>query len=287
MAVILESGIAIGALYALAALGMVLIYKTTGVVNFAQGTIAMMATFFMAQLLRLGHLPVVVALLVAMAFAAALGAVIEWGLVRRIQGAPILSSIILTLGLYYAFEGIAGILWGFTPQNFPAQIGGAVTVGRLSIPLQDIVAVLVLLVLTGALYAVFQYTMVGLAMRATFQRLSTARLMGIPAGRVFSSTWAVGSILGAIAGILIVPVTLLQPSMMDNVMLLAFAAAVFGGFNSIPGTIVGGILVGVVEAVVGGLWSSQIKDSVIFALIVLILYIKPTGLFGSEPVEKV
>lgn len=286
MTVILESGVAIGALYALAALGMVLIYKTTGVVNFAHGTIAMMATFFMTQLLR-GHAPVVVALVVTLAFAAALGAVIEWGLVRRLQGAPVLSSIILTLGLYYAFEGIAGILWGFTPQNFPAQIGGSLMIGHAAVPLQDVVAVLVLLVLTAALYAVFQYTMVGLAMRATFQRLSTARLMGIPAGRVFSSTWAVGSILGAIAGILIVPVTLLQPSMMDNVLLLAFAAAVVGGFNSIPGTIVGGILVGVVEALVGGLLSSQIKDSVIFALIVLILYIKPTGLFGSEPVEKV
>jgi len=281
------SGLATGSLYALAALGLVLIFKTSDVVNFAQGEMAMFGTFIMFTFLKAGGLPYWGAFVLALAFAFLMGTAIERTVLRPLAQAPLISVLIATLGLMQIINGVAGWIWGYQAKPFPAAVSGSpISLGSLIITLPDLVNLLVSLVVMAGFFLLFKFTKLGVAMRAVAENRVAARLMGIPTDRILSLTWGLGGILAATAGILIAPVTNLDINMMADMQIKAFTAAVLGGFTSLPGAVVGGLTLGVVENIVGQ-FVPQLKTPFAFALIVLVLVIKPTGLMGTVQRKKV
>ena len=282
------SGLAAGCLYALAALGLVLIYRTMDIVNFAHGEMAMVSTFMAHTfLVRLGfsYIP---AALCALIFAFIFGMAVERIFLRPIQGGPLISLMIMTLGLFMVLNGAAGWVWGFDPVSFPRAVQGRpIWIADLIITRDSILVLAVTIAMALALYLVLRFTMAGIAIRATSQNSRAARLMGVPVPKVYALTWGISAVLGAVAGILIAPTTFLSPSMMAEVQIKAFTAAVLGGFSSLPGAVVGGLLLGVLENLVAGYISTELKSTFAFALIVVVLFIRPSGLLGTPPKRKV
>lgn len=282
------SGLSAGCLYALAALGLVLIYRTMEIVNFAHGEMAMISTFVAYTLLVRVGLPYVLAMLVALAFAFIFGMAIERVFLRPIQEGPLVSMMIMTLGLFMVFNGAAGWVWGFDPVSFPYAVRGRpVFIGDIIVTRDSLLVLAVTVIMAGALYLALRFTMAGIAIRATSQNPRAARLMGVPVPKVYSLTWGMSAVLGAVAGILIAPTTFLSPSMMAEVQIKAFTAAVLGGFSSLPGAVVGGLLLGVLENLVAGYISTQLKSTFAFALIVVVLLIRPSGIMGTTERRKV
>ncbi|HAN87327.1 MAG TPA: branched-chain amino acid ABC transporter permease [Firmicutes bacterium] len=282
------SGLSAGCLYALAALGLVLIYRTMEIVNFAHGEMAMISTFVAYTLLVRVGLPYVIAMLVALAFAFIFGMAIERVFLRPIQEGPLVSMMIMTLGLFMVFNGAAGWIWGFDPVSFPYAVRGRpVFIGDIIVTRDSLLVLAVTVIMAGALYIALRFTMAGIAIRATSQNPRAARLMGVPVPKVYSLTWGMSAVLGAVAGILIAPTTFLSPSMMAEVQIKAFTAAVLGGFSSLPGAVVGGLLLGVLENLVAGYISTQLKSTFAFALIVVVLLIRPSGIMGTTERRKV
>ena len=289
MGQVLETGIAMGSLYSLMALGMVLIFRTTNVVNFAQGAMAMMATYIAFALLASWHWPVWAALAGSLVSALLLGALIDRVFMDHSNkpSAPI-ASLIITLGLYSVLEGLATIIWGANPAAFPWTLNGIfIRSSHFVISTNDAVTFAITLILVMGLFALLRWTRIGLAMRAMAQDAGTAQLMGISLAKISSSTWALGSALGAVSALFLVPITYLQPTMMDTALLLAFSAAVLGGFSNLPGTLLGGLIVGVLESMVGVYISNQLQNTVVFALIIIVLYLRPQGLLGRHNTKKV
>lgn len=282
------SGLSAGCLYALAALGLVLIYRTMEIVNFAHGEMAMISTFVAYTLLVRVGLPYVLAMLVALAFAFIFGMAIERVFLRPIQEGPLVSMMIMTLGLFMVFNGAAGWIWGFDPVSFPYAVRGRpVFIGDIIVTRDSLLVLAVTVIMAGALYIALRFTMAGIAIRATSQNPRAARLMGVPVPKVYSLTWGMSAVLGAVAGVLIAPTTFLSPSMMAEVQIKAFTAAVLGGFSSLPGAVVGGLLLGVLENLVAGYISTQLKSTFAFALIVVVLLIRPSGIMGTTERRKV
>ena len=282
------SGLAAGCLYALAALGLVLIYRTMDIVNFAHGEMAMVSTFMAHTfLVRLGF-SYILAAVCAIIFAFVFGMAVERIFLRPIQGGPLISLMIMTLGLFMVLNGAAGWVWGFDPVSFPRAVSGRpIWIGDLIITRDSILVLAVTIAMALALYVVLRFTMAGIAIRATSQNSRAARLMGVPVPKVYALTWGISAVLGAVAGILIAPTTFLSPSMMAEVQIKAFTAAVLGGFSSLPGAVVGGLLLGVLENLVAGYISTELKSTFAFALIVAVLFIRPSGLLGTPPKRKV
>ena len=278
-------GLAAGSLYALAALGLTLIYKTTGVINFANGEMAMVSTFAAFILLTAYGLPYPLAFLGALLFAAALGIALERLFLRPVRQSSHLNQIMVTLGLFMVLNGIAGTRF-FEPLPFPKPVGGepfdllGIFVARDSLLVFGVAAALVL-----ALYLFFNHTLAGVALRATAQNLDAARLMGVPIGQVYAATWAVAAVLGAVAGMLIAPTTALDPNFMGEVAIKAFAAAILGGLGNLPGAIAGGLLLGVLENLIAGYVSTELKAVFAFAVILFVLVVRPGGLMAA-PVRR-
>jgi branched-chain amino acid transport system permease protein len=274
-------GLAAGSLYALAALGLTLVYKTTGIVNFAHGEMAMVSTFVAYILLSAYDLPYPAAFLGALLFAAALGIVLERIFMRPVQKAGHLNQIMVTLGLFLVLNGIVSTRV-FEPLPFPKPVGGPpfalgnLFVGRDSALIFGLAAALML-----ALYLFFRYTLAGIALRATAQNLPAARLMGVPAGQAYAGTWAVAAVLGAVAGMLIAPTTSLDPNFMGEVAIKAFASAILGGLGNLPGAVVGGLVLGVAENLIAGYVSTELKAAFAFSVILLVLVVRPQGIMGA------
>ena len=281
------SGLATGSLYALAALGLVLIFKTSDVVNFAQGEMAMFGTFIAFTLLTQAHLPYWGAAALALLFAGLFGAVIERVVLRPLNKAPLISVLIATLGLFQVINGVAGWIWGYEVSAFPAALDGSpIHAAGLVFTLPDLMNMAAGVVVMLGFFLLFKYAKVGVAMRAVAENRIAARLMGVPTDRILSLTWGLGGILAAAAGILIAPVTNLDINMMSDMQIKAFTAAVLGGFTSLPGAVVGGLALGVLENLVSQV-NSQLKTPFAFGLIVLVLIIRPAGLLGTVQRKKV
>ncbi len=286
---LIVSGLAIGFCYALLALAMVIIYKTSKVLNFAQGEMAMMSCFVAFVLLESYQLPFPLALALTFLFAAALGAMLELAFLRPAKNPTLIGLIIITLGFEMILMGFAGWKWGpdQRPMPFPVPSFEAYNIAGLMISKINFWTIVVCSALIVVLFVFFQYSKLGTAMRATQQNPTVARLMGIRTKRIFTFTWALSSFIGAVAGMFIAALTVLDPPMMMDPLLKAFASAVLGGMTSLPGAALGGAILGVAENLFGGYISMAFKSVVAFGIIVLMLCFRPSGLLGKHFVKKV
>ena len=282
---LIVSGIAAGALYALVAIGLVLIYKATDIVNFAQGESVTVGAYMGWLFVTEFHMPYFPAIAAVMVASALVGMVVERVAYRPLIKSPPFTVILATLAVGLIIKNVIRLIWHDTPRTIsgalsatPLEFGGVlITPERLAIMLT------VAVVVTG-LMLFFRYAKLGKAMRATAQSQEAAALMGISVSGIFSKTWAMGSALGGIAGVLIAPLVGINTEL-GGVLIPGFVAAIVGGFTSIPGAIVGGIMVGIFENFAGVFISSSFKRVVSFVILLAVLMIRPSGLFG-KPVRK-
>ncbi len=282
------SGLAAGSLYALTALGLVLIFKNTDVVNFAQGDFGMIAAFVALMAISQFKVPFVLATLVAIVTTAILAVVVDRLTIRPMKNASMLSLMIATLGVYMILHGVAGAIWGRDTKAFPSPLpSDPVSVNGVVIGQGHLWILAFGFIISAVLFVFFRYTTAGLAMRATAEDRMAARLMGVNVSRIFALTWGVSGALAAVAGILLAPLVYLSPNMMSDVLVKAYAAAVLGGFGSLPGAIVGGLFIGVAENLAGEFISTELRTTFAFVLIVVVLAVRPTGVFGRRIQAKV
>ena len=286
---VIIDGLATGSLYGALALAVVLIYRSTGIVNFAQGEMAMFSTFIAWGLMQAG-LPLGLALLGTLVFSFVAGMLIERVIIRPVEGGEVLTLVIVTLGLYILVNSAAGWIWGFGNRSFPGLFGdGSFDVAGVRISVESIGIVAVLLAVVGILFAVTQRTKVGLAMRAVSLNPDSSRLVGISVGRTLMIGWGIASLVGALAGALIAPRLFLDVNFMGGVLIYSFAAATLGGFDSPLGAVLGGWIIGVAENLAGtyvDFIGSDLKILVPLAVILVVLLFRPTGLFGSPEVAR-
>jgi branched-chain amino acid transport system permease protein len=286
---LIVSGLAVGACYSLLALAMVIIYKTSDVLNFAQGEMAMISTYVAFTLMESYHVPFQWAVILTFLFAILLGASFEFVFLRQAKEPTVLGLIIITLGFEMILMGFAGWKWGPDQRSLDFPVSNIETYNLFGLVMSKINfwTIVISLVLMFILFLFFRYTKVGVAMRATQQNQLAARVMGIRTKWILSFTWAISSMVGAVAGMLIAALGVLDPTMMMDPLLKSFASAVLGGMTSLPGTAVGGAMLGIIENLFGGYVSLAFKSVVAFAVIVLMLCIKPSGLLAKHYVKKV
>ncbi|HSR12549.1 MAG TPA: branched-chain amino acid ABC transporter permease [Thermodesulfobacteriota bacterium] len=282
-------GLAIGACYGLFGVAVAIIYKTSEVVNFAQGEMGMIATFVAFHVLTVYHVPYWLAFVLTMAFAVLLGALIETCFLRPAKDPTVLGFLIITLGVEMLLMGLAGWKWGAEQKDFPFLL--SVRTMREILPGFKLnewsIGVFALsLVIMVVLFLFFRFSRLGFAMRATQQNVNAARIMGIKVERVFSLTWALSALIGAVAAMFFAARSVLDPNFMMEPFMRAFAAAVLGGLTSIPGVIVGGLLMGMIENIFGYLWPEW-KPIVAFVVIIIVITVRPSGLFARHFVKKV
>ena len=286
----LVSGLATGSIYALVALGLALIYRSTRILNFAHGDITTAGTFMALTLLSL-NLPFALAFILAIVFGMVLAMAFYFCVLVPAQRreSTQLGQIILTLGLGLILQGLVAYFGGTVPQAFPFPLSdikiyhlGEVVVSQLSLGTFFIGLFACLL-----FYLLVQKTRIGLAMRATSENLPAAQTMGIPTRKVLAFSWGLAALLGVIAGLFLAPALLLDPFFMLEPFLKGFAAAILGGLNSLPGAIVGGLILGVAESLAGGFISIAFKNTLAFVIIILVLLFRPEGLLGKEFKERV
>jgi branched-chain amino acid transport system permease protein len=286
---LLVEGLAIGACYGLFATAVVIIYKTSEVVNFAQGEMAMFSSFVAFHILSVYHYPFWLAFIMTMIFSILLGVLIEFLFLRPAKHPSILGMIVITLGAEMFLMGLASWKWGAEQQHFALPLDQRVTyepVAGMVINNWTIAVLVVTTVVMLLLYVFFKYTKLGVAMRATQQNKLAAKIMGINTGRIFSFAWGVSSLIGATAGMFFASRAALDPVFMMEPFMRAFAAAVLGGLMSIPGVVIGGGLMGLIENFFGYYWPHW-KPIVAFVVIILVLCLRPSGLFARHYVKKV
>jgi branched-chain amino acid transport system permease protein len=282
------SGLALGSIYALLALALVIINKATDVVNFAQGEMAMIGTFACLAVLSVVKLPLAVLMLLAVPLGVAFGAVVERLAIRPLVNAPPINALIATIGLFLIFHHLAGWIWGYDPYRFPSLFSPepvSVLGARVS---QNSLGILGVSVgIMAILYLFFERTRLGTAMRAASMNRRAAQLMGVNVGHIAMAAWGLAGGISLIAGMLTAPVTFLDFEMMVIVLLKAFAGAILGGFNSLPGAVVGCLVIGVLENLFSAYVSTAFKDAFAFGIIVLVLMFRPAGLFTRVAGKKV
>lgn len=286
---LLIEGLAMGACYGLFGLAVVIIYKTSEVVNFAAGDMAMFSTFVSFHVMTIYGAPFWVSFLAALAFAALLGVFIEFFFLRPAKSPSLLGLIVITIGTQLLLAGVASWKWGAEQQAFSIPFSYQVTYEIMPgfVISQWAIAVFIIAALIMAfLYFFFKHTKLGTAMRATQQNKHAAKIMGIKTNRVFAFAWAFSSVIGVTAAVLLSARTILDPQFMMEPFLRAFAAAVLGGLMSIPGVLIGGGIMGLIENFFGYAWPTW-KPITAFVVIVLVLCIRPAGLFGKHYVKKV
>jgi branched-chain amino acid transport system permease protein len=286
----LVDGVATGSLYGALALAVVLIFRTSGIVNFAQGEMAMFSTFVAWGLLEAG-LPVGLAILATLGLSLLGGMAIERVLMRPFEGGDPLTLAIVTLGLFILVNSGAGWLWGFENRSFPSIFpDDAIGLGGVDVPLESVGIVVLLLAVVGVLYLFFQRTKLGLALRAVSVNPESSRLSGISVGRTLMVGWGIAALVGALAGALIAPRLFLDVNFMGGVLIYSFAAATLGGFDSPLGAIVGGWIIGVTEDLATtyvDFIGSDLKILVPLVIILVVLLVRPAGLFGTREVTRV
>ncbi len=283
------NGISTGAIYAAVALALVLIWRSTRIVNFAQGAMLMITTFIASAVINSSG-SYVLGFVVALASGLLLGAIVERVTVRPVENAPPLNAVILTLGLYTLLVAVAGMIWGNTPRSFPAafslrgyRVGGT----NLLFTPNDTFTVLVVIAVAVALALLFRGTSLGLRMRAAAFAPEVARLLGVRVGRMLTLGWALAAACGALAGVLVAPSVFLGPNSFDPILIIGFVAAVLGGLDSPPGAVIGGIVLGLALSYVSGYEGSALVPLAALVILVIVLMIRPTGLFAATRERRV
>ena len=283
------SGIALGCIYALIALGFVLIYKATETVNFAQGELMMLGAFAGLVLMEVVGLPFWLAAAIALVGMAGFGVLVERLVIRPILGQPQFTVVMLTIGLGYISRGLISMIPNIGSNTHTLSVpykGEVWQAGGVVISVEQVAVILVTGVLCALLYLMFKYSKLGIAMQASSQNQLAACYMGIPVRRLNGLVWGLSAGVAALAGLLLAPITFVHVNM-GFIGLKAFPAAVVGGFGSLPGAIVGGLVIGVTEALAGFYLPEGFKDVAPYVVVLAMLVVKPTGLFGESLRKKV
>jgi branched-chain amino acid transport system permease protein len=275
------NGLAVGCIYGLVALGFVLIYKATELVNFAQGDLMMLGTFTCYMFIvwyDIGYWP---AFALAVAIMGVFGAMLDRMFLRRVIGQPQFTVVMLTIGLGAIFRSFASMTWGSEIYTLPTPFSAQQTmIGGVSVSHEYVSIIVGTMILCAVLYAFFTRTRLGVAMQATSQNQLAAYYMGIPVKLVFSLIWAISAGVATIAGVLVAPISLIDTNM-GFIGLKAFAAAVLGGFGSIPGALAGGLSIGVIEMFSGVYLPQGFKDVAAYVVLLIVLALCPQGIFGA------
>ena len=283
------AGLAQGAIFGSLALALVLIYRATEVINFAQGELAM-ATTYIAYQLTLWGLSYWLSFFLTLLIAFVLGAVVQVVFIRPIQHS-VIAVVIVTVGMFILIDGLVTWKWGADLKFMKAPFGNTVYhAGGVAFSRQDIGVLLVSILSVILLWVLFQFTKLGLAMRAAALRPAAAALVGVRVNWMLAIGWGLAAVLGAVAGLMTEPTQFLQPTMMQAILLYAFAAAVLGGLESPAGAVIGGLALGVFLNLIGqyfGFATSELRLPIAFAVLLIVLLLKPTGLFGRRQVRRV
>ena len=281
------NGVAVGCIYGLVALGFVLIYKATELVNFAQGDLLMLGAFICYMFVVWYHLGYWVAFALAILIVGAFGALLDWTVLRRVIGQPQFAVVMLTIGLGAVFRSFASITWGSEIYTLPTPFSAKATrIAGVAVSHEYLSIIAGTVLLCAGLYALFTYTKVGVAMQAASQNQLAAYYMGIPVKLVFSLIWAISAGVATVAGVLLAPVSLIDVNI-GFIGLKAFAAAVLGGFGSIPGALAGGVTIGVIELFSGTYLPQGFKDVAAYVVLLIVLAVRPQGMFGTVGRKKV
>jgi branched-chain amino acid transport system permease protein len=280
------SGLATGGIYASLALALVMIYQATHLVNFAQGQMAMFTTYLAWALLQVG-VPYWAAFALTVVGAFVLGVVIERVIIRPVENAPILAVVIVFIALLVIFNSLAGWIFSYTIKPFPSPFPAEPLFGNSYVSSHELGSTAITLVVLLLLFAFFRFTPLGLAMRAAAQNPVSSRLVGIRVGWMLALGWGLAAAIGAIAGMMIAPTVFLEPNMMGGVLIYAFAGALLGGIDSPGGAVLGGFLVGVLENVVGVYIGTELKLTLALVVIIGVLVVRPSGMFGKVHVVRV
>ncbi len=283
----LLTGITNGAIYALMAVGFVVIYNVTGILNFAQGEFAMIGAMVAATLVKAGA-PMAVAMLAAVLCGTLVGILMERLAIHPARSAGALTKIIITIGTAIAIRGSALLIWGTEGQAMPAILpGGPIRVAGASLQVQALLVILLSLLAVWGLHLFFNKTIIGMAVRASVMNGMAARLMGIPPARMSMLAFAISAGIGALGGVLLAPI---QTAIYDMGLMLGmkgFVAAVLGGLTNAPASILGGFVLGTLESLSAGLISSAYRDAIAFLLLIMMLFVRPTGLLGKAEGKRV
>ena len=283
------AGLATGGIYACVALAVVMIYQAIDHLNFAQGEMAMFSTFVAWQLLQWGA-PFWVAFLATVALSFAAGVAIERIVFKPVRNAPVLSHVVVFIGLLSILNSGAGFIWDYQIKNFPSPFGSGALFGQNLISRHDAGMIAVTLMMLALLYLFFRHTRIGLAMRAAAASPDSARLAGIRVGWMVALGWGMAAAIGAVAGMMIAPVVFLEPNMMLSILLYGFAGAVLGGLTSPGGAVLGGFAVGIIENLAATyipVAGRELKLTIALLIIVAVLVVRPSGLFGRAVVTRV
>ena len=283
------AGFATGGIYACMALAVVMIYQAIDRLNFAQGEMAMFSTFVAWQLMQWGA-PFWIAFVVTIVLSFAAGVVIERVVFKPIREAPVLSHVVVFIALLAILNSAAGFIWDYQIKSFPSPFGSGPLFGQNLISRHDAGMITVTLAMLVLLYLFFLHTRIGLAMRAAAANPESARLAGIRVGWMIALGWGMAAAIGAVAGMMIAPVVFLEPNMMLSILLYGFAAAVVGGLTSPGGAVLGGFAVGIIENLAGTyvpVVGRELKLSIALSIIIVVLLVKPSGLFGRRIVTRV
>lgn len=286
---IVLSGLALGCVYALIALGFTLIYKATETVNFAQGELMMVGAFLAFTFVHLWNWPYIAGVVAAVLVAALLGAALQRWLLRPVEGESTIAVVMVTLAIAMIARGLATMVpgWGTATHRLAAPyLGSMVDLGPWRLSTDHAVVIGATVGVCLALHWFFRSARTGVAMRAIAQNQLAAHYVGVPVARVNALVWALSAALAAIAGILLAPITFVHVNM-GHIGILAFPAAVIGGLGSVPGAVAGGVLLGLAEALAGYLLPEGAKDVAPFALVLLVLLVRPSGLLGETGHKKV
>ena len=283
------SGVATGAIFASLALALVLIYNAMGLVNFAQGEMAMFATFLAYSLVGTG-MSFWIAFPVTLVLAFAGGIAVQRIVIKPVERAPVLTLVIITLGLATLINGLAGFIWSYVPRSFPSPFSAdTLGIGGVFISYRDLGVIAVSGLVLLVVYLLLQRTTVGLTMRAAAHHPEASRLLGVHVSWMLALGWGLASAVGAVSGMMVAPILLLEPNMMQSIIIYAFAAAVLGGIESPLGAVIGGLIVGVTVNLAGTYIPNAGDLELAFGLgiIVLVLILKPNGLFGRAAIRRV
>jgi branched-chain amino acid transport system permease protein len=280
------SGLATGGIYASVALALVMIYQATHLVNFAQGQMAMFTTYLAWALLQVG-VPYWGAFAITVVGAFVLGVAIERIVIRPVENSPILAVVIVFIALLVIFNSVAGWIFSYTIKPFPSPFPAEPLFGNSYVSSHELGSTAITLVVLLLLFAFFRFTPLGLAMRAAAQNPVSSRLVGIRVGWMLALGWGLAAAIGAVAGMMVAPTVFLEPNMMGGILLYAFAGALLGGIDSPGGAVLGGFIVGVLENVVGAYVGTELKLTLALVVIIGVLVVRPSGMFGKVHVVRV